>query len=143
MDITTLTDDITNTLVPVLPYLLKAGETAAGEAGKKLSGAAWEGVKKLWGMLRPKMEAKPAALEAAHEAANAPDDQDAHAALRFQLKKLLTEDKPLAEEINQWWERAKGAGIAMTIQGDRNIAVGDRVNKSTLITGDQNVVKGD
>ncbi len=141
MEITALVHDITVSMMPLLPYLFKAGEAAAEEAGKNLAGAAWDELKKLWGMLRPKIEAKPVALEAAHEAAVAPDDKDAQAALRFQLKKLLTEDPALAAAVDQWWEQAKRSGIEMTIHGNRNIAVGGQVDKSTLVTGDHNVVK--
>jgi hypothetical protein len=45
MDITTLAKDVTLFLTPFLPYLLKAGEKAAEEAGKKLGGDAWERAK--------------------------------------------------------------------------------------------------
>ena len=55
-------------LAPFLPYLLKVGENAAEEAGKKLGqqagGGAWEKAKALWAKLRPKAEAKDAAQEA-------------------------------------------------------------------------------
>jgi hypothetical protein len=141
MDITALTHAVTTTLIPVLPYLLKAGEKGAEEAGKKLGGEAWEGVKNLWAKLRPKVEAKPAALEAVHEVATAPDDADAQAALRLQLRKLLTEDQNLASEINQWWENAKQAGIEVTAIGNRSVAVAGDVKESTVITGNRNVVK--
>lgn len=141
MDITALTHAVTTSLIPVLPYLLKAGEKAAEEAGKKLGGNAWEEVKKLWTKLRPKVEAKPAALEAVHEVASAPDDADAQAALRLQLRKLLTEDQNLASEINQWWENAKQAGIDVTAIGNRSVAVAGDVKESTIITGDRNVVR--
>ena len=48
-------------------------------------------------------------MEAAQEVSKAPDDQDALAALRFQLRKLLTENSSFAEEICQIWERARHA----------------------------------
>jgi hypothetical protein len=86
-------------LAPFLPYLLKMGEKAAEEAGKKLGEAAWEQAKALWSRLRSQVESKPAALEAVKDLADAPDDADAQAALRFQLKKLLTEDPALLGEV--------------------------------------------
>jgi hypothetical protein len=141
MDITALTHAVTTSLIPVLPYLLKAGEKAAEEAGKKLGGNAWEEVKKLWTKLGPKFEAKPAALEAVHEVASAPDDADAQAALRLQLRKLLTEDQNLARKINQWWENAKQAGVDVAAIGNRSVAVAGDVKESTVITGDRNVVQ--
>lgn len=47
MDIATLAKEMTLFLTPVLPYLFKAGEKAAEEAGKKLGGDAWERAKGL------------------------------------------------------------------------------------------------
>jgi len=89
MDMTTLVKDLAVLLTPLLPYLLKAGEKAAEEAGKKLGGDAWDRAKALWAKLRPKVEAKPAAQEAVQDAAAAPNDKDMQAALRLQLRKLL------------------------------------------------------
>ncbi|MFN4294016.1 MAG: hypothetical protein ACK4JD_07785 [Thermoflexales bacterium] len=97
-------------LAPFLPYLLKMGEKAAEEAGKKLGAEAWERAKALWVRLRPAVVARPAAQEAVQDAAAQPQDEDALAALRRQLKKLLTEDPALAAEIAQLWGEAKPPG---------------------------------
>ena len=86
-------------LAPFLPYLLKAGEKAAEEAGRKLGAAAWEQAQALWARLRPKVEARPALKEAVADAAANPRDEDALAALRLQLRKLLEEDPALQEEV--------------------------------------------
>ncbi len=86
-------------LAPFLPYLLKAGEKAAEEAGRKLGAAAWEQAQALWARLRPKVEARPAAQEAVADVAAHPQDEDALAALRLQLRKLLEEDPALREEV--------------------------------------------
>lgn len=92
---------LTKFLSPFLPYLLKLGDKAAEEAAKKLGGDAWEKVKAVWAKLRPKVEAKPSASEALIDVAEAPDDEDAIAALRQQLKKLLKEDPALESEIGR------------------------------------------
>ena len=139
MDLVALTHAITTTLVPVLPYLLKAGEKAAEEAGKKIGGDTWEWTKDLWSRLRPKVEAKPAALQAANEVALAPDDPDLQATLRVQLKKLLTEDQALTQEVGEWFERAKAAGVIAIASGERSAAIGGDVGSSNIITGDGNV----
>lgn len=141
MDITALVNDVTASMVPLLPYLFKAGESAAEEAGKNLAGAAWEEVKKLWGMLRPRIEAKPAALEAAHEASMAPEDEDTQAALRLQLKKLFTEDANLAQSVHDWLESTSLTRIDVSSSGSRNVAIGGDVKKSTIVTGNRNSVK--
>lgn len=86
-------------LLPFLPYLLKMGDKAAEEAGKRLGGEAWERAKELWGRLQPKVEAKPAAQEAVADAAAEPHNKDAQAVLSYQLRKLLTEDPTLAANL--------------------------------------------
>ena len=138
MDIGALASSLTAALVPLLPYLLKAGEKAAEETGKTVAGQGWEWGKSLWSKLKPKVEAKPDALEAAQDIAQSPDDQDAQAAFRRQLKKLLTEDQSLAEEVRRWLEQGKAAGINVSVSGERNVAVGGSITGSTIITGDQN-----
>lgn len=96
----TLVNSLTTALVP-LPYLLKAGEKAAEEMGKKVGSESLEWARSLWSKLKPKVEAKPAALEAVQDAAN----MHAQAALRVQLRKLLAEDQSLAEEVGRWLEQ--------------------------------------
>lgn len=144
MDIQTLAQQIVPFLAPFLPYLLKAGEKAAEEAGKKLGAAAWEKAKALWAQLRPKVEAKPAAREAVQDVAAYPKDEDARAALRLQLRKLLAEDPALAAEVARLWEGAQATGATVTTvtaAGDRSVAVGGDVRDSTIITGNRNEVK--
>lgn len=139
MDIGALASLLTTALVPLLPFLIKAGEKAAEETGKAVGGRSLEWGQSLWAKLRPKVEAKPAALEAAQDAAKTPDDTDAQAALRVQLKKLLTEDQSLAEEVSRWLEEGKAAGVIAS--GERSVAIGGDVSGSTIVTGDQNWVK--
>lgn len=141
MDIGALASSVTTALVPLLPYLLKAGEKAAEETGKTVAGQSWEWAKSLWTKLRPKVEAKEAALEAAQDVAQAPEDQYAQAAFRQQLKKLLTEDQSLAEEVSRWLEQGKATGINVSAVGNRSVAIGGDVKGSTIVTGDQNKVR--
>jgi hypothetical protein len=138
MDIGALASLVTTALVPLLPYLLKAGEKAAEETGKTVAGQSWEWAKSLWTKLKPKVEAKPAALEAAQDVAQSPEDEDLQATLRVQLKKLLTEDQSLAEDVSRWLEEGKAAGINVSAIGERSVAIGGDVNSSTIVTGDQN-----
>ena len=138
MDIGALAAALTTVLVPLLPYLLKAGEKAAEETGKTVAGESWEWAKSLWSKLKPKVEEKPAALEAAQDAAQAPEDEDFQATLRVQLKKLLTEDQSLAQEVNRWLEKGKAEGVNVSATGERSVAIGGNVKGTTIITGDQN-----
>ena len=139
MDIQTLSQQLTVFLAPFLPYLLKMGEKAAEEAGKKLGAEAWEGARALWTKLKPKVEAKPAAQEAAQEVAAHPEDEDARAALRLQLRKLLAEDESLAHEVQRMLDTP--AVRQVIASGDRSIAIGRDVSKSVIVTGDRNVVE--
>lgn len=141
MDIGALASSVTTILGPLLPYLLKAGENVTEETGKAIAGQSWEWAKSLWTKLKPKVEAKPGALETAQDAAKAPEDQDAQAAFRQLLKKLLNEDQSLAEEVSRWLDQGKAAGINVSAIGDRSVAVGGDVKGSTIVTGDQNKVK--
>ena len=127
-------------LTPLLPYLLKASEKATEEAGKKLGSEAWEQAKALWGKLCPKVKAKPAAQEAIADVAANPQDEDALAALRLQLKKILGEDPALAAEVACLLEEAKAVGATVSVSGDRSIAIGGDVSNSTIITGDSNKI---
>ncbi len=140
MDIAALAKEVALFLTPFLPYLLKAGEKAAEEAGKKLGSDAWERAKGLWGKLRPKVEAKPAAQEAVADAATEPSNEDAQAALRQQLRKLLTEDDQLAAEIGQQWAAAQAAGVTISASGDRSVAA-QNIADSAIVTGDDNTVQ--
>ena len=141
MDIVVLANSLTTVLAPLLPYLLKAGENVAEETGKAVAGQSWEWAKSIWTKLKPKVEAKEAALEAAQDVAESPGDEEAQVALRRQLRKLLTEDQSLAEEVSQWLDQGKAAGITVTASGERSVAIGGDVKGSTIITGDQNKVK--
>ena len=141
MDIGALASSLTSALVPLLPYLLKAGEKAAEETGKTVAAQSLEWGKSLWAKLKPKVEAKPAALEAAEDAAQMPDNADAQGALRLQFYKLLTDDQSLAEEVSRWLEHGKAAGITVTASGDRSVAIGGDVKGSNIITGDRNRVR--
>jgi hypothetical protein len=86
----------------------------------------------MWQMLKPKVEAKPAAIEAASDVAKTPADEDAIASLRQQLKKILEapENANLAAEIAKLLaesEEVKGSKYNVTM-GDNAIvgAIGDR-----------------
>lgn len=141
MDPQTLAQQIVPFLASFLPYLLKAGEKAIEKAGEKSGEAAWEKAQALWGKLRPKIEARPAAQEAAADVAQNPQDEDAQTALRLQLKKLLAEDAALAEEVARLWSEAQAAGVTVTAAGDRSAAIGGSVSGSTINTGDQKVTQ--
>ena len=75
------------------------------------------------------------------DAAAASNDEDIQAALRLQVRKLLAEDAVLAREIARLWQDAQQAGATVIAAGERSAATGRDVTNSTIITGDQNVIK--
>ncbi len=140
MDVNQIAQQATALLAPVLPYLLtKARDTAVQEAIKKVGKKAWEHANNLWHALRPKVEASPAALEAAQDVATHPDDADSQAALRVQLRKILSEDPELAGEVARLLDVAKADGVAISV-GNRSFSNVGGITGSTIITGDHNKV---
>jgi len=133
MDPKPLAQNLISFLIPFLPYLLdKVGDAVAEVAVEKSGEAAWEKAKALWGKLRGKREIE----EAARDAAAMPDDPDAQAALRLQLRKLLASDETLAAEIAQLWQEAKADGVTVIASGKRSVAIGGDVTSSAIITGE-------
>ncbi|MBC6417698.1 MAG: hypothetical protein GDA44_02350 [Prochloron sp. SP5CPC1] len=91
-----LVQAITRVLVPYLPFLLPLGQKTGEKEAETLA-------HKLWAKLKPAVEVKPAALEAAEDVAKSPEDEDAIASLRQQLKKILTarENAALRAEVTE------------------------------------------
>lgn len=133
-------------LTPFLPFLLKAGEQAAAEAGKLFGKDAWEKAKALWNKLHPKVEAKPAAKEAIKDAADHPEDEDVQAALRVQLKKLLKEDSDLTHEINRLMEgkvvQRVLAERKSTISDVEQFATGESDVQQEIASRDESKIEG-
>lgn len=134
---------LTAFLAPFLPTLVKAGEKVVAKAADAASDEAFKYAKALWERLKPGVEAKPAAQEAADEVAARPDDEDALAALRLQLRKLLEADAQLEGDVAAIWRQAEAANVVqVTASGERSVAVGGDVTGSTIVTGDQSQSEG-
>jgi hypothetical protein len=125
---------LTTFLAPFLPFLLKQGEQAADAAIDRLGAAAWKRAQALWGALRPKVDDKEAAREAAEDVAAAPEDELARSALQLQLRKLIADDPDLARELAEMLEENRRAGImadngAVVVVADRGgVAAGGDIN---------------
>ena len=98
-EISQLVDEVTKLIAPFVPFLLKGGEKAFEEVGKKVGESGVEKVKLLWNRLQQKTSSTPALEESLKDVANAPDDSDSRASMRLQIKKLLTQVPSLADEI--------------------------------------------
>jgi len=140
MDVTTLANEVTAAIAPLLPYLTRLGEETAEGAGRQFGSDAWEYAKTLWARLGGQLEERPAAREAVQDVAATPDDGDATAALRQQLRKLLASDEALADELRGLLDQRPnpaGSTVTVTASGERSIVVGRDATGSILTTGDQ------
>ncbi|MEW6031223.1 MAG: SUMF1/EgtB/PvdO family nonheme iron enzyme [Chloroflexota bacterium] len=128
MDIGELAKQLSEFLLPFLPYLIKGGKIAARAAIEKTGGnfadATWKKAEELWGKLRPKVEAKPAAQDAVNKAINKPDDIRVQGNLELQMEDILGEDEPLANFVG-----------SILKAGDDSIIVGGNVDGGVLATG--------
>ena len=140
VNIASLAHDVTVALVPVLPYLSIAGGKALEKAGEKITEGVWARGQALWNKLWPKVEHNTAALGAAKDLANMPDDNDAQAAMRLQLKKLLTEDSTFAQEIAKTFAELAPSNTTVIASGDRSVA-SQNMTDNVIITGDSNAVQ--
>jgi hypothetical protein len=145
---------LTAFLAPFLPTLMKLGgkalegiATKAGETtGTKLTEQALNKANAIWEKLFPKVEAKESAKEAAEDVAKAPDDADAQAALRLQLKKILDSDPDLAGAIDQMLkddapDGTPGTQIVQHVTGNQNQVIGQVTGGKVIgnITGNVNL----
>lgn len=122
MDIALLAKETVALLAPLLPYLLKAGDKAVETVGEKVGEKAliWGG--RLWDKLKSKAETRPAVKEALEDTSKTPSDEDAQGALRLQLKKLLAEDRILAQQVAELLTKAKADGVTILAAGERSVA---------------------
>jgi hypothetical protein len=139
MEFSEMAHFLTLYLAPFLPYLLKASEKAAEEAGKKIGEESWNKAKAIWGKLRPKVEIKPSALEAIEDVGKSPGDEDALASLRQQLKKLLAGDSSLMAEMSDLVKTIEPSNNVI-VSGSRAVGIGRDAIGSTIITGDANAI---
>ena len=137
MDIGTLTQAIITYILPALPFLTVLGTKAAEKAAEEIGTDAWETAQGVWKKLSPSVDEKPAAAESARDAAENADDEDAVAALRHQLKKILTEKPELADELSALLANAPPtAGNIVNVSGSRNVTAGGNMTGNTISTGD-------
>ncbi len=129
-------------LAPFLPYLVQTGQDLGEEAARKLGAEGWGFAQRIWARLRPKVEEKPAAKEAAADAAAAGDDPRPIVALDMQLEKILAADAELAADIDRLLDEASKAGVTVVASGEGAVAIGGNATSSPIVTGNQNTIGG-
>ena len=112
-------------LTPCLPFLTKAAESASEQIGSDT----WEGAKKIWAKLSPKIENNVDAKDAAEKLAARPESEGRKAVFKEELESILKENPALAEEIAQIMAEMQndsntGVQINQTSTGDKNQTIG-------------------
>ena len=121
-------------LAPFLaPLLTGAGEQVQAIGGEVVQ-TVWKHVTKVWDRLRPAVESREGAKEAATDVAAKPDDADLQTALKVQIAKLLEADAGLAADLAALLADADRDGVdqaKITIAGnviatasDHGVAIG-------------------
>ena len=109
--------------------VLTRAESAAVEAtaniGRRMLQAVWQ---------RRDAQGRAELESAVTDAAEEPEDDDASAALRQQLKRALREDAELLRELAGLLPQAGTGGVTVTASGNRSIAAGGNIG--VAITGD-------
>jgi hypothetical protein len=144
----------------LIPLLVNGTWTVLKPFVKKEGGKILEkAVGKVWDFVKTKMESKPETASLPAEVANTPDDEDAQAAFRYQLKKLLENDEAFASQLDALVKEAKQVTVTnMTanLTGDGAIAQGENAkavgaggvmiggdSSGNVNTGDNNTVNED
>ncbi len=133
VDVTTLAAGAVAALVPALPMLVDVGKGAAGEIGKRTVGKVSDAALGIWHLLRPKVDASPVLAEAVTDLAQSPDDEDAQAALRVQIRKALTADPELAAQLQRVMENSQ-TSVTQTVVGSGNVVAGRDMKGNTITT---------
>ncbi len=125
MEIAQITQQTFDALKPALPFLTAAGGVGAARAMGK---DAWEQAKGLWSKLRGTDEAMSQALvKAAERVVARPDDDDAAAALRAEVRDVLEANPVTLRDVVALLEAAgprMSSVTHVTQTGDGAVAVG-------------------
>jgi hypothetical protein len=114
-------------LAPFLSQLLAGAGEQVQEIGSEAVQTVWKHAKKVWDRLRPAVEAKEGAKEAATDVAAKPDDAKLQTVFEVQLGKLLEADAAMASDLAALLESARRDGVDQT-----TIKVaGDVITKAT------------
>ncbi len=129
-DLNEIAGRFTQALIPLLPYLLRIGDAAADEVGRRIGAAAWEQIRALWERLRLRRSVEPVA----QAVVASPDNPALREALREEIARALAEDDSLAQELARLLPQSGPAGQTVIASGERSVAIGG----SVIVTGDRN-----
>ncbi|HEY0834884.1 MAG TPA: hypothetical protein VGE72_13325 [Azospirillum sp.] len=130
-----LARQVVEVIAPALPLLKGVGDGVLQQTGAKITDATLGLAKALWVKLGPRVEGTEVARAAVQDVTSTPDDEDARAALRLQVRKLLQADPHLAADLTA----LLGNGNVVA-SGHGSVAIGGSVSGSVIVTGHGNTV---
>lgn len=131
-----LAKQVTTAVAPFLPVLEPILTGAGEKLGGVAAGAGLDRAKALWAKLSAAVRGNEDARKAAQEVAQTPDDEDAVAALRLQIRKLLAANPSLAGDL----AGVLGGDGRVVASGEGAVAIGGNVSGSIIVTGRGNRV---
>ncbi len=122
IDISVVAETVTNLIAPALPFLTSAAADAASDGAKALTKEVWQRARQVWAALGKDQQSAGDLERAARVLSAMPDDKDALAGLRAQVKMVLATNQELAAEIAGLV--ASGDSYQATLRGNGAIAQG-------------------
>ncbi len=120
MDTSAIATIASATVSLLVPYLKSLGEEfvkkVGGEMGTKSGDTAWNKARQLCETVKAKFTPKPEAAKIIKALESSPDDADTQAAVRFQLKEMMTQDENFAKELANVIKEASEAGADAVFQ---------------------------
>jgi hypothetical protein len=140
LDPAAVAPEVAAALTPFLPILTGAANHVSEALGAQLGEGAVSWAGRVWARLTDNRLSGSNAdeLEAvAEQAAAAPDDPDALAAFRWQVRRRLEADSRLLADVKEMLAQVPPA----ITSGDRAVAIGGTTTETTIITGDNNILR--
>jgi hypothetical protein len=135
-----------NAIAILTPAVIKIAKAATGpvkEMGEELietlGKTAGKQVVSLMKMISSKSKGDPVAENALGEFVQAPQDQDAQAALRLQLRNMLIQDEAFAQDLRRLLESEESDAkeqVRITVEGSRNVVMSEGDVQAPIISGD-------
>jgi hypothetical protein len=125
VDAVTLAQSLTELLIPRLPHLRDETQSpvVVVKGSTQMSDPMLARARRVWDLLRPRAEANAALQDAVAIVAATPDDADAHAALRLQLRRALEADPRLRDELSRVLNEARVSGSDAVAVDGRSVAI--------------------
>ena len=139
IDVAAIAKLIVDVITPALPFLGKVGENVASDAAKKIGSSAWTQALSVWSKLKPKISTNTSLAQSIQDLADNPSDSDAQAALRLQIKKVLSADNQLLQEFSSSFQYQSAGDVVTASEG--SIAAGGNISGNVMILGDRNRLK--